>query len=190
MKRIYGFSALALVLFGTLIGIETAKSDEPFELVDFALEVFETGLLALAVGAVAYVALETKSLKRERLEMLNDLSRVRRESDQWRAAARVHIDGLGRAIRAQFAAWGLSESEADVALLMLKGMSQKEIAQLRGSEESTVRQQAAAVYRKAGLANRSELSAYFLEDLLLPEEERGVGPSQSGVIEIAKASRE
>ena len=188
MKRIYGLAALALALFGTLVVVDTIKSDEPFTIADFALELFEKGLLALAVVATAYVALETKGLKRERLEMLNDLSRVRSESDKWRAAAKVHVDGLGRAIRDQFKAWHLSESEADIALLMLKGMSQKEIAQLRGSEESTVRQQAAAVYRKAGLANRSELSAYFLEDLLSPEEERGA--DQSSVLEIVKAPRE
>ncbi len=188
MKRIYGLAALALALFGTLVVVDTVKSDEPFAFTEFALEVFEKGLLALAVVATAYVALETKGLKRERLEMLNDLSRVRSESEKWRAAAKVHVDGLGRAIHEQFETWQLSESEADIALLMLKGMSQKEIAQLRGSEESTVRQQAAAVYRKAGLANRSELSAYFLEDLLSPETERA--GSQGGVLEIVKTPRE
>jgi hypothetical protein len=33
---------------------------------------------------------------------------------------------------------------------------------------TTVRQHAVAVYRKSGLAGRAELSAFFLEDLLLP----------------------
>jgi hypothetical protein len=35
-----------------------------------------------------------------------------------------------------------------------------------------VRQQAIAVYRKSGLAGRAELSAFFLEDLLLPIDSR------------------
>jgi DNA-binding CsgD family transcriptional regulator len=188
MKRIYGISATVLVLFGALVAIDTFKGDEPFDIASFALDVFEKGLLALAVLATAYVALEIKGLKRERLEMLNDLSRVRGESDRWRAQARVHVEGLGRAIRDQFKVWRLSESEADIALLMLKGMTQKEIAHLRGSEEATVRQQAAAVYRKAGLANRSELSAYFLEDLLSPEADRAA--NQSEILEIVKIPRE
>ena len=34
--------------------------------------------------------------------------------------------------------------------------------------ERTVRQHAVSVYRKSGLAGRAELSAFFLEDLLLP----------------------
>jgi hypothetical protein len=36
---------------------------------------------------------------------------------------------------------------------------------LRRTAEATIRQQAQNVYRKSGLSTRSELSAYFLEDL-------------------------
>ncbi len=43
-----------------------------------------------------------------------------------------------------------------------------EVAALRGVGEATVRQQARAIYRKAGLAGRNELAAFFLEDLLGP----------------------
>jgi DNA-binding NarL/FixJ family response regulator len=168
MKRIYGLSALAVVLFGALVVIDMIKSDDPFVLTNFALDVFEKALLALAIVSTAYVALETRTIQRERIDLRNDLSRVRGESDRWRAAARVHIDGLGHAISEQFKVWKLSDSEADVALLMLKGLTQKEIAHLRGSGEGTVRQQATAVYRKSGLSNRSELGAFFLEDLLSP----------------------
>jgi DNA-binding CsgD family transcriptional regulator len=49
----------------------------------------------------------------------------------------------------------------------------KEIADARGTAERTARQQALAVYRKAGLGGRAELSAFFLEDLLLPSSKPG-----------------
>jgi len=42
---------------------------------------------------------------------------------------------------------------------------------LSGRRERTVRQHAVAVYRKSGLSGRAELSAFFLEDLLLPVDE-------------------
>ncbi|MEE4298884.1 MAG: LuxR C-terminal-related transcriptional regulator, partial [Pseudomonadales bacterium] len=71
------------------------------------------------------------------------------------------------AIEAQFRGWGLSTAEAEIGMLLLKGLSLKEIAALRETSERTVREQARAVYRKAGLAGRAELSAYFLEDLLV-----------------------
>lgn len=65
----------------------------------------------------------------------------------------------------QFRLWGLSPSEKDIALLVIKGLSMKDIADLRGSSEATVRQQAANVYKKSNLDNRLQLAAYFLEDL-------------------------
>jgi DNA-binding CsgD family transcriptional regulator len=90
-----------------------------------------------------------------------DLARFRQESQD-------HLRGLGAAIDRQFERWALSPAEREIALLLLKGLSLKEIAALRETSERTVRQQALAVYRKAGLAGRAELAAFFLEDLLLP----------------------
>lgn len=45
-------------------------------------------------------------------------------------------------------------------------MSLKDVAAIRGTSEKTARAQSMAVYAKAGLSGRSELSAFFLEDLL------------------------
>ncbi len=54
---------------------------------------------------------------------------------------------------------------------MLKGVSLREIAVLRRTSEATIRQQAQGIYRKSGLANRSELAAHFLDDLFEAAEE-------------------
>jgi len=84
------------------------------------------------------------------------------------AGARQALEGLGAAIDREFAKWGLTEAERDVALLLLKGLSHKEIAAARHTSEGTVRQQALGIYRKAGLTGRSNLAAFFLEGLTLP----------------------
>ncbi|MCZ7679332.1 MAG: hypothetical protein M5U28_11460 [Sandaracinaceae bacterium] len=55
-----------------------------------------------------------------------------------------------------------------MCLLLLKGLSLKEIAAARDTGERTAREQARAVYRKSGLSGRAELAAFFLEDLLAP----------------------
>ena len=68
-------------------------------------------------------------------------------------------------VEAEFKRWGLSEAERDIGWLILKGFSFKEIGALRNRSERTIRQQAGAIYGKSGLTSRSELSAYFLEDL-------------------------
>ena len=69
-------------------------------------------------------------------------------------------------MQGQFARWGLSPSESDVALLLIRGLSMKEIAGARQVKEKTVRQQAASVYAKSGYAGRHELVAHFIEDLM------------------------
>jgi DNA-binding CsgD family transcriptional regulator len=82
--------------------------------------------------------------------------------------------GLSEAVAAQLQRWGLTTSEKEVALLLLKGLSHREIATLRGTGEPTVRQQSRALYRKAGLSGRHELAAFFLEDLMLPGQRQPV----------------
>lgn len=66
----------------------------------------------------------------------------------------------------QFKKWGFSRAEKEIALLIIKGLAMKEIADIRGSTENTVRQQASQIYKKSSLNGRMELSAFFLDDLL------------------------
>ncbi len=120
--------------------------------------------LLILVAAAGGVALLGMRLHRAR----SDLTRARDEAVHWRQANRALIEGIGAAAADQFARWSLTQAEAEVALFLLKGFSLKEIAQFRSASERTVREQARAVYRKSGLSGRSALSAFFLEDLLLP----------------------
>ncbi len=175
MNRIAVYCGLALALFLSLVGLETIKSDEPFSIVEFSSDLFEMALLALAVVATSYFAHEMREVRSERADLIGKLSAARADGEKWRSTARVHINGLSSAISRQFADWRLTAGECDVALLMLKGLSHKEIAALRNSSAATVRQQAAAIYGKSGLASRAELAAYFLEDLFPSESERGNG---------------
>jgi DNA-binding CsgD family transcriptional regulator len=175
-NRIAVYCGLALALFLSLVGLETIKSDEPFSIVEFSSDLFEMALLALAVVATSYFAQELRQMRSERNDLLSKLSAARADGEKWRSAARVHIDGLGSAIRLQFADWRLTAGEGDVAFLMLKGLSHKEIAEVRNSSAATVRQQAAAIYGKSGLSSRAELAAYFLEDLFSSDGDRGNGP--------------
>jgi DNA-binding NarL/FixJ family response regulator len=85
-----------------------------------------------------------------------------------RREAEAAVRGVSAAIDAQFEAWGLTSAEREIGVLLLKGLSHKEIANVRETGEATVRQQALALYRKAQLTGRAELSAFFLEDLLPP----------------------
>ena len=172
MPRNTRFAFGAMALFAILFATEVLRSNEPFDLINFAANAFEMALLAGAVAMTAFVSVESRDMRRERSELSDDLARARKESARFRDAARAHVDGLSRAIAAQFREWGVTDAESDVATLMLKGLSHKEIATIRDCSEATVRQHAATVYRKANLTGRAQLTAYFLEDLLMPQAER------------------
>lgn len=90
------------------------------------------------------------------------------ERDAWRANAESALAGLGRAVDEQLVAWGLTPVEREVAMLLLKGQSHKQIAYATERSERTVRQHAVSIYQKSRLNGRAELAAFFLEDLMAP----------------------
>jgi DNA-binding CsgD family transcriptional regulator len=104
----------------------------------------------------------------QKVSMEKKLDETRADLEKWRTKTQELLDGLGQAIEEQFQDWSLTAAEQEVALLLLKGLSVKEIATIRNTKEKTVRHQAAAVYRKADVEGRNDLAAFFLEDLLLP----------------------
>lgn len=69
-------------------------------------------------------------------------------------------------LKALFAGWSLSPSEEAVAIYAMKGFSNTEIAEIRGTGVSTVKSQMNSIYRKTGLSNRQQLIALLVEDLL------------------------
>ena len=126
--------------------------------------------VVLVLAAVGLWMLRSRVL-RERADARAVQARLAEASaaaESWRRENEALTAGLGRAIDSQLERWKLTEAEHQVALLLLKGLSLREIATLRETSERTVRQQSLAVYRKAGLTGRAELSAFFLEDLLSP----------------------
>lgn len=156
--------ALVLVLVADLIADAVGTSA-----VHVAIEVAATGLaLAAAVRVWMRWTASRRALERRVRELGGQLRIATADAERWRAEAREALEGLGAAIDRQCDRWSLTEAEREVAMLLLKGLSMKEIADARGTVERTARQQALSVYKKAGLGGRAELSAFFLEDLLLP----------------------
>jgi len=128
------------------------------------------GLLGLMfIGRrLAFTFRRARAFQREAVDLEARLALTEAEADRWRREARDLIQGLAAALDEQFERWALSPAEKETALLLLKGLSHKEIANVRSVGDATARQQALAVYRKAGLSGRHDLAAFFLEDLMVP----------------------
>ena len=163
---------LALALVSIIVGgTIDLLLDQPERWFSFHV-IFETLMIAGALLMATTLWLGWWRAERSLAEMRESLEARKAERDQWRANAQKALEGLGTAIDAQFRAWQLTPAESEVALLLLKGYSHKHVATATGRSERTARQHASAIYQKAGLGSRAELSAYFLEDLLLPDGQR------------------
>jgi DNA-binding NarL/FixJ family response regulator len=150
-----------------LLALEVVD-EQQVDLLELGLELVEISLIVAASLATMVLFTRVEDQEHVQQQMLRELALARQEGAAWRERVKDLLQGLGGAIDQQFDRWNLTPAEKDVALLLLKGFSHKEVAQLRSRGERTVRQQALAVYRKSKLSGRASLAAYFLEDLLLP----------------------
>ncbi|MDD2942107.1 MAG: helix-turn-helix transcriptional regulator [bacterium] len=124
------------------------------------------GLIALS--GTFYVMRGSYTLRHRLTEAQSDYSALKTKAEAWRDNSRKYLDGLSHSIDQQLEIWKLTTAEKEVAFLLLKGMSLKEIAAIRQTSEKTARVQSIAIYAKSNLSGRSELAAFFLEDLLVP----------------------
>jgi len=158
------FTLIAILVGWDLVSDQGAGVDTLHLVIEFLV-------LLIAAASGMFLILRDWQQRRRLRELAGQIHQVRADSARWRARYQDTIRGLGNAIQAQFVEWNLSAAESEIALLILKGLGLGEIAALRDTSERTVREQARAVYRKSGTANRASLSAFFLEDLLLPMDE-------------------
>jgi DNA-binding CsgD family transcriptional regulator len=169
LQPVHPWKAGALIVTGiALLLLLDVVDEERVDLFGLASELVEISLIVTVSFATVLLFLRVESQEQAQQRMSSEIGLARREGTEWRARVEHLMRGLGAAIDQQFDDWGLTDAEKDVALLLLKGLSHKEVAALRGRAERTVRQQALAVYRKSNLDGRASLAAYFLEDLLLP----------------------
>lgn len=155
--------------FALLLTLEIVTEGDELSLSDVLVDALS---LVLTIGAAVGVALLAQRLQiqhEEKLALIRDLEVARAEGNGWRSKVRSHLAGLRAGMDKQFQEWGMTVAEREVGLLILKGLSHKEIAALRATSEATVRQQAQAIYRKAKLPGKTAFSAYFLEDLFAPD---------------------
>jgi DNA-binding CsgD family transcriptional regulator len=171
LRLILSIALTSIVVGGTA----DLVMDDPQSWLSFHV-VFETLMIAGALVMATTLWLGWWRSAHAAAALRTSLDRQSAERDRWRASAQHALEGLGRAIDAQFDEWRLTPTEREVALLLLKGYGHKQIAGLTARSERTVRQHAGVVYQKSRLGGRAELSAFFLRDLMLPDDERKALP--------------
>lgn len=119
---------------------------------------YETIEILAAIGLIGGVAIGSAQLRQ-------GLARVEKAEGEIAALSQAFADQ----VQEYFDAWGLTKSERDVALFLIKGFSTAEIAAFRNSSEGTVKAQCNAVYTKADVSSRAQLVGVLIEDLMQVE---------------------
>lgn len=155
-----GFLALVAIASGADILADLSQGANTVHLLQEAV------VLLVALGVLAWLALEYRDKTRQLKSLSRTLAEIRSAPPPESPSVLNARKQLGQAIAEQFERWRLTASEREVGLMLLKGYSLKEIALLRGTAEKTIRQQASSIYQKSGLSGRHAFSAWFIEDLL------------------------
>ncbi len=160
---------LVIILSAVFILVSTDVVSDSKDGVEFWHLLLEGSVGLISLFGIFYILRDSFNTKRNLIETNQEFSAYREEAEKWREASRKFLEGLSGAIDEQLSKWCLTNAEKEVAFLLLKGLSLKEVAAARNTTEKTARVQSMAIYAKAGISSRSELSAFFLEDLLVPQ---------------------
>lgn len=133
-----------------------------------AWHIFEESLIVLASACgMVFLLLEirrrTKHIAHLKSALAASDDKLLNISEEMKVARTKYSE----VIYQQFNDWQLTKSEQEVAMLLLKGLSFREISGVRDTQEKTVRQQASKIYSKANVEGRHEFSAWFLDDFLV-----------------------
>jgi len=143
-----------------------------FYIVDMAMEIFGIRKVAVSweyretVQVVTIVGLLMGAFLG--IVVLKHIGQSLREVDSRMLAASGQFHKL---INRRFDEWGLSPSEKDVALFTIKGLSNSEIADVRGKSVGTIKAQCNAIYQKADVSGRTQLVSHFIEELIAESNE-------------------
>jgi DNA-binding CsgD family transcriptional regulator len=159
------FAVFVLFVFGTSAAEIASEFVDGETLGSMGDDLSRFALSAIMLTVVIY---EHLAQRRALRELRGQLNKARGQLAQLDAKSQIIASQYRAVMQKQFDAWHLTASEQDVVIGLLKGLSFREIAELRATREKTVRQQASSVYRKAGVTSRNELAAWFFEDMLEP----------------------
>lgn len=154
-----------LVFYAAVDILHEIQMASSFRYIVIEALVFFLGFL-INLYLVHHTVLAFHDLKHHHKQVARGLELSQKELSDLKAEQEKLRQGLHNLIEDQLKEWDLSRSEIEISFLILKGLSNKEIANARNTSESTVRLQCSSIYKKSSLGSRAELAAYFMEDML------------------------
>ncbi|MCX8225408.1 MAG: LuxR C-terminal-related transcriptional regulator [Sulfitobacter sp.] len=98
--------------------------------------------------------------------MMVELRRVLARMSDMDAGLKIAQGQIAEVMHRFFKEWNLTEAEQDIAMMVLKGLDNDEIAQVRSTASGTVRAQTTSIYSKSDTHNRVQFISLFMEELM------------------------
>ncbi|AYV55056.1 helix-turn-helix transcriptional regulator [Leptospira kmetyi] len=155
-----------IVLWMVLEGIEFAIDSENSAILARYVDYFELWIGSLTLFGIYFIANESKRLHFE-IKESKDLIQDLRHKSLLSAGDR---EKFWNGVKKQFEDWKYTQSETEVAVYLLRGLSNQQIAGIRNTSLRTVEVQASSIYQKSGTRGKLDFIAYFIMPFL-PEED-------------------
>ena len=117
--------------------------------------ILEAAVVLALLSGVAFLMVELRSLLARMSDMETGLSIARGQVVQ--------------VMQAFFEDWGLTNAEREVAVMILKGLDNDTISDVRNTASGTVRAQATSIYAKSATSGRAQFISLFMEELMVGE---------------------
>lgn len=160
------FYVVSLVLWIIEEAYTLTNPPEIFDRFRLLIATFESFIAISSFLAISILYRELKTEEGENTQaqtLILDLKRTNRilknpESSFW-------IE-----VKSQMEAWKLTNTEKEIAILLLRGFSHQQIAGVRKKSLRTIENQTASIYEKSSMRGKLEFISFFLTPLL-PEED-------------------
>jgi len=129
-----------------------------------SIHIFTEVMLLITTFAFFVTTLRKYIAKSE--DRSNELVQLKREYKDVKQKLSHYKKDIHEFLKINFIEWKLTKSEKDIALLLFKGCTGKEISEIRTTNYQTVRTQISSIYRKAKVKNHNQFMATLMEDLL------------------------
>jgi DNA-binding CsgD family transcriptional regulator len=153
---------LICIIVLKIVDLNADVSDEA----DVAHLIQESILILVSSGLFLFLIFDIRQRSNDAKALKAELAASSEREQKVTAELHQSKQLFSKAIEAQFNVWGLTPSEKEVAMFLLRGLTLIEIAEMRSTSEKTIRHHASAIYRKADCKGRHELAALFFENLI------------------------
>lgn len=159
------FQALVFLLVSLDITLDIVEG-LPMKAMIYDL-LLEGSILVLVILSTNSIWRKLKVEKESKSKLENRLNETVLKASIWEKKSKDFVSEFHSHLLSKFFDWSLSKSEKEVAVLLLKGLTSKEIASIRFTSERTIRNQCRSIYEKAGFKSKNELKGYFLSELIV-----------------------